>query len=132
MLDANVSVWLWCQLNWCITHYTIYLQKNDVTYTYCSIYMLRHSFVRKFLQEISIIVILILCLKFPISKCPWFVLIYYRFLSWLKVYDGINKFYRHTSITNLIRVDLARIRKFFFVLHHVAGSVKVYILIYLS
>ena len=59
ILDLPFGVWLWPQLNWCS--------------------MLSHSFVSKFLQEISIIVILIFCLNFPSSKYPSFALIYYQF-----------------------------------------------------
>ena len=59
MLEYTFDVWLLPQLN------------------ECSILMSGHSIINK-TKEISIIVILIFCLNFPISKCPLFALIYYQ------------------------------------------------------
>ena len=64
-------------------------------------YTSRYSFVSKLLKEISIIVILIFCLNYSVSKFPLFLLINYQFtelllmkiLVFLKNYVGINKIY---------------------------------------
>ena len=44
-------------------------------------YMSRHSFLSKFLKEVSIIDVLIQYLKIPTSKCPYSVVIYYQFTA---------------------------------------------------
>ena len=71
-------------------------------------YMLRHSFVSKFLKEVSIIVILIFCLKISTSKmsliCSYLLSIYsFATLETLglimvELIKSIT-----TSITNLLR-----------------------------
>ena len=56
--------------------------------------MSRHYFVNKFLQEISIIIILISYLNFHGSKSTRFAIIYYQFII-KKVCDGLNEIYQH-------------------------------------
>ena len=56
--------------------------------------MSHHYFVNKFLQEISIIIILISYLNFHGSKSTRFAIIYYQFII-KKVCDGLNEIYQH-------------------------------------
>ena len=70
--------------------------------------MSHHYFVNKFLQEISIIIILISYLNFHGSKSTRFAIIYYNLLSKKCVTDLIKSI--NTSFTNLIKRDLTRVR----------------------
>ena len=69
--------------------------------------MSRHYFVNKFLQEISIIIILISYLNFHGSKSTRFAIIYYN-LSKECVTDLMKSI--NASFTNLIKRDLTRVR----------------------
>ena len=69
-------------------------------------------FVSKSLQEISVIIILIFCLNFHASKCP-----YHQYLYLLLIYYQNNLLSKkcmelmksiNTAFTNLVRRDLAR------------------------
>ena len=101
MLNTTFGIWLWPQLNW------------------FSMYMLRHSFVSKFLKEVSIIVILIFCLKISTSKmsliCSYLLSIYS--FATLETLGLIKKIMVEliksitTSITNLLRRYLIHVRK---------------------
>ena len=78
-----------------------------------------HSFVSRFLREISIILILIFYLNFPTSDVLDLLLLSIFSLATLekfvfvkKVYDRINIMKSiYTSIVNLTKRDLARVRK---------------------
>ena len=95
--------------------------------------MAQHSFGSKFLQEISITVILIFCSNFPVSKYSLLLLSIFNLFAieklWLKsslmkkieLMKSVN-----TLITNLIKHDWARVRKIYYVLYHTAASIKVY------
>ena len=47
-----------------------------------------------------------------------------------KVYDTVNEIYQHRDYKNLLRRDLARVRKRYYLLHHAIASTKLYILTY--
>ena len=69
--------------------------------------MSRHDFVSKFLQEIPIVIVLLYCLSFHASKSS--LLLFIISLSkkcMMELRKSIN-----TLFTNLIRHDLARVRK---------------------
>ena len=91
--------------------------------------MSRHYFVSKFLQEMSIIIILLSCLSFHDSNLLNWLLFIINLLSkkcMIELMKSINN-----SFTNVIRHDLVRVRKIYKLLHHSAASIKLYILTYL-